>query len=56
VYTPHYTSGKGLAVEEDEDDEDKEAPGFRIQHRQRDPYHQEELGFSQLWDALFGTQ
>jgi hypothetical protein len=46
---PHYTGRKVPAVEEDEDDdEDEEASGFRIQHCQRDPYHQEELGFSQL--------
>jgi hypothetical protein len=60
---PHYSTGKGPSdkEEEEEDDDDEsdkedEVPGFHIHQHQRDPYHQDELGYSQLWDALFGTQ
>jgi predicted HD phosphohydrolase len=58
---PHHSAGKGpayvfeedeAAVSSDEDEDDEEAaPGFH-----RDPYHQDVLGSSQLWDAPFGTQ
>ena len=51
---PHYSTRKGPADKEDEDDE--EAPGFHIHHHQRDPSQQDEISMSQQGGAPLGTQ
>ena len=51
---PHYSAGKDPTNEDDEDDND--SPGFRIQHHQWDPWQQDEINMSQLGGAPLGTQ
>ena len=51
---PHHSAGKGPTEEDDEDDD--YAFGFHVHHHQRDPWHVDEIGMSQLGGALLGTQ
>ena len=57
---PHYSARKGPTDEDDEDatvdEDDDEAPGFRILHHQRDPWQADEISMSQLGGAPLGTQ
>ena len=50
---PHYSAEKDPANEDGDDDD---PPGFRIQHHQWDPWQQDEIGMSQLGGAPLGTQ
>ena len=57
---PHHMAGKGPIEEDDEynedDEDDNYAPSFHVHHHQRDPWHVDEIGMSQLGGALLGTQ
>ena len=50
---PHYSARTDLANEDDDDDDPL---GFRIQHHQWDPWEQDEIDMSQLGGAPLGTQ
>ena len=52
---PHYSTRKDPANENDEE-EDDDPSGFRIQHHQWDPWEQDEIDMSQLGGAPLGTQ